>query len=399
MNDNDEIYADNAATTRMSERALRVFEETARGAWGNPSSLHRTGQNAAMVLDSARRAVASALGASPAEILFTSGGSESDNQALLTGAMAGKAAGKTHIISTAVEHHAVLNTLDRLESMGFSVTRLAPEPDGTITPAAVEEAIRPETALVSVMAANNEIGTIEPVAEIGRICRRAGVLFHTDAVQAAGHLPLDTEAMNIDLLSLSGHKFHGPKGTGALYVRRGTEAFSLILGGGQERGHRAGTENVPGIASMAEALKECCENMDRDMAAVTELRDRLIRRLLRIPHTRLNGSAEHRLPGNVNITFEGVQGESLLLLLDERGIAASAGSACSAGSVDPSHVLKAIGLSDSLAASTLRFSLDTGNTAEEADRIADAAEEAVARLRSFSPVWKEMESGARPHEI
>ena len=399
MNRNDRIYADCAATTPMSERALRVYLDTAENAWGNPSSLHRTGQAAAMVLDRARRQVAEALGASPQEILFTSGGSESDNQALWTGAMAGKAAGKMHIVSTAIEHHAVLHTLDRLESMGFSVTRLLPDAEGIISPEKVTEAIRPDTALVSVMMANNEIGSIEPVAEIGAVCRRAGVLFHTDAVQAAGHLPIDVRRQNLDLVSLSGHKFHGPKGVGALAVRQGTEAFSLILGGGQERGHRAGTENVPGIAAMAEALTESCEEMPRDAARVSAMRDELIRRLLAIPHTRLNGSADRRLPGNVNVSFEGVQGESLLLLLDGMGIAASAGSACSAGSLDPSHVLQAIGLSGRLASSAIRFTLDRDNRDTDPGEIAEAAAQAATRLRGMSPLWKDMESGAVPHEI
>lgn len=378
------IYADNAATTKMSETALRVMTECMREYYGNPSSLHTEGQRAAAKLQEAREQTAACIGAQPREIYFTSGGSEADNQAILTAAQIGRAKGKKHLISTAFEHHAVLHSLRRLEKEGFEVTLLDPDPDGFVTADQVRSAIRRDTVMVSVMTANNEIGTIQPIAEIGAVCREAGVLFHTDAVQAAGHIPLDVNAMKIDMLSLSGHKFHGPKGIGALYVRQGIPVSSLIEGGAQERGRRAGTENLPAIAAMAAALEEACGHMKENAAYVTALRDRLIDALTVIPQAKLNGSRNNRLPGNVNIMLPGVESETLLMLLDQNGIAASSGSACASGSLDPSHVLLAIGLTPKDARSSIRLSLCETNTREDAERIAQVMPELVNRLRRMA---------------
>lgn len=378
------IYADNAATTKMSETALRVMTECMREYYGNPSSLHAEGQRAAAKLQEAREQTAACIGAQPREIYFTSGGSEADNQAILTAAQIGRAKGKKHLISTAFEHHAVLHSLRRLEKEGFEITLLNPDCDGFITADQVRQAIRRDTVLVSVMAANNEIGTIQPVAEIGAVCREAGVLFHTDAVQAAGHIPLDVDAMKLDMLSLSGHKFHGPKGIGALYVRQGIPVSSLIEGGAQERGRRAGTENLPAIAAMAAALEEACGHMEENAAYVTALRDRLIDALTAIPQAKLNGSRNNRLPGNVNIMLPGVESETLLMLLDQNGIAASSGSACASGSLDPSHVLLAIGRTPKEARSGIRLSLCEANTQEDEERIAQVMPELVNRLRRMA---------------
>ena len=385
------VYADNAATTAMSPAAkaamLPYFDEI----YGNPSSPHSFGQAAAAALQEARETVARCLGAKADEITFTSGGSEADNQAILSAAAAGEKQGKRHMISTAFEHHAVLHTLQKLERQGWEITLLPVHEDGIVRVEEVRDAIRSDTALVTIMYANNEIGTIQPIAEIGAICREKGVLFHTDAVQAAGHLHIDVAAQNIDLLSLSGHKFHGPKGAGVLYVRKGALRLqNLIEGGGQERGKRAGTENLPAIVGMTVALDEACKHLDQHTAHVTKLRDRLIEGLSNIPYARLNGSAEHRLPGNVNFSFPGVEGEALLLLLDSMGVAASSGSACTSGSLDPSHVLLAIGLSHEVAHGSLRLSLCHTNTEEEIEHILAVVPKVVQRLRDMSPVWKDM---------
>lgn len=388
------IYADNAATTPVSQTARRVYMETMDQAWGNPSSLHTTGQKAAEVLLQARQTVAQCLNAArEREITFTSGGSEADNQALLTGAMLGKKKGKTHIISTSFEHHAVLHGLKRLEKEGFTVTLLDVGRKGLVTPAQVEAAITPETCLVSIMFANNEIGTIQPIAEIGAVCQKHGVLFHTDAVQAVGHVPVDVQDMHIDLLSLSGHKFGAPKGVGALYARTGVWLANLIEGGAQERGKRAGTENVPGIAALAAALQEACSRMPETAARVTALRDRLLNGLCQIPMTLVNGDTEHRLPGNVNVCFQGIEGESLLLLLDARGIEASSGSACTSGSLDPSHVLLALGLPHEVAHGSLRLTLSDENTEADVDYMIEQIPQVVSYLRSISPVWEAIQKG------
>ena len=393
------VYADNAATTAMSETALEAMLPCLREEYANPSSLHTPGQRAAEKLTEAREIFARHLGASPAEITFTSGGSESDNQALRSGAMLGLRKGKKHIISTKFEHHAVLHTLQALEKEGFAVTLLDIPPDGVVTAEQVREAIRPDTALVSVMFANNEIGTIQPIAQIAAVCREAGVLFHTDAVQAAGHLPIDVKELGVDMLSLSAHKFHGPKGVGVLYARRGVALTNVIYGGAQERGRRAGTENLPGIVGAAAAFEEACARMEENAQKMTALRDRLIRGLTAIPHTVLNGDAVRRLPGNVNVCFEGIEGESLLLMLDAKGIAASSGSACTSGSLDPSHVLLALGRPHEVAHGSLRLSLDVDNTPEEIDYILDVLPGIVSYLREMSPVWDELETGRRPHLI
>lgn len=388
------IYVDNAATTRVSETARRVFLETMDTAWGNPSSLHTVGQTAAEVLLKARQDVARCIGAArEREIYFTSGGSEADNQALLTGAMMGRKKGKMHIISTKFEHHAVLHALKRLEKEGFEVTLLDVGRDGMVTARQVEDAIRENTCMVSVMFANNEVGTVQPIAEIGAVCRRHKVLFHTDAVQAAGHLPIDVQAMNIDMLSLSGHKFGGPKGVGALYARVGIWLTNLIEGGAQERGKRAGTENVPGIAAMAAALVESCEKMEESGKKQAFLRDQLLDGLSRLPLTIINGDREHRLPGNVNVCFQGIEGESLLLLLDAKGIEASSGSACTSGSLDPSHVLLALGLPHEVAHGSLRISLSDEITQEDVDYMLTEIPKVVSYLRSISPVWEAIEKG------
>ena len=388
------IYADNAATTPVSPTARRVYMETMDQAWGNPSSLHTTGQKAAEVLLQARQTVAQCLNAArEREITFTSGGSEADNQALLTGAMLGRKKGKTHIISTKFEHHAVLHGLKRLEKEGFTVTLLDVGRKGLVTPEQVEAAITPETCLVSIMFANNEVGTIQPIAEIGAVCQKHGVLFHTDAVQAVGHVPIDVQAMHIDLLSLSGHKFGAPKGVGALYARTGVWLTNLIEGGAQERGKRAGTENVPGIAALAAALQEACSRMPETAARVTALRDRLLNGLCKIPMTLVNGDTEHRLPGNVNVCFQGIEGESLLLLLDAKGIEGSSGSACTSGSLDPSHVLLALGLPHEVAHGSLRLTLSDENTEADVDYMIEQIPQVVSYLRSISPVWEAIQKG------
>lgn len=389
------VYADNAATTRLSETALAAMLPCLREQYGNPSSLHAAGQAASGVLVRARETMARLLGCAPHELVFTSGGSESDNQALLSAAALGAAQGRRHIVSTAFEHHAVLHTLNRLRARGFDVTLLPVHEDGVVTAADIAAALRPDTCLVSVMYANNEIGTIQPADEIGALCRARGVLFHTDAVQAAGHLPIDLAAQPIDLLSLSAHKFHGPKGVGLLYVRRGVQLTPLIDGGAQERGLRAGTENVPGIAAMAAALEDACAHMEENRAKVTALRDKLIAGLSQIPHSALNGDPVNRLPGNVSFCFEGIEGESLLLLLDDAGICASSGSACTSGSLDPSHVLLAIGRPHEVAHGSLRLSLSEWNQPWEIDHILREVPRVVAYLRSMSPVWKDLESGKK----
>ena len=389
------VYADNAATTRMSRTAIEAMLPYMDGICGNPSSLHSEGQRAAEALQGAREKIAACLGCSPREITFTSGGSEADNQAILTAAEIGRRKNKRHILSTAVEHHAVLHTLEKLKRQGFEVELLPVHENGMISARDVEAAIREDTCLVTVMYANNEIGSILPVAEIGEGCQKAGVLFHTDAVQAAGHLVIDVRAQHIDMLSLSAHKFHGPKGIGALYVRQGIPLTTLIEGGAQERGKRAGTENVPAIVGMAAALEEACRNLERNAARMTALRDKLIAGLSRIPHSALNGDPVNRLPGNVNFCFEGIEGESLLLLLDEKGIYASSGSACTSGSLDPSHVLLAIGRPHEIAHGSLRLSLCESNTDEEVDYLLREIPEVVTYLRNMSPLWRDKVSGKR----
>ena len=389
------VYADNAATTQMSRTAIEAMLPYMETIYGNPSSLHSVGQQAAEALQSARERVAKCLNASPREIYFTSGGSEADNQAILSAARLGERKGKKHIISTAFEHHAVLHTLKKLEKEGFAVELLPVGPTGTVTAQQVKDAIREDTCLVTVMYANNEIGSILPVAEIGRVCREAGVLFHTDAVQAAGHIPIDVKAQSIDMLSLSAHKFHGPKGIGLLYARQGVPLTSLIEGGAQERGKRAGTENIPAIMGMAAALEEACAHIDENAEKVSALRDRLIAGLSNIPHSALNGDPVNRLPGNVSFCFEGIEGESLLLLLDAKGICASSGSACASGSLDPSHVLLAIGRPHEVAHGSLRLSLCEWNSDEDVDRILEAVPEVVSYLRGMSPMWKDLISGRK----
>lgn len=389
------IYADNAATTKMSRAAIDAMLNCMEANWGNPSSLYGLGQRAKESLEEARARIAACIGASPREITFTSGGSEADNQAIRSTALQGVRKGKWHIISTAFEHHAVLHTLKKLEHEGFEVELLPVGKLGTVTAQQVAEAIREDTALVTVMYANNEIGSVLPIAEIGSVCRERGVPFHTDAVQAAGHLPIDVKAQNIDLLSLSAHKFHGPKGIGVLYVRQGIPLSSLIEGGAQERGRRAGTENVPAIVGMAVALEESCAHMEENTAKVSALRDRLVGGLSQIPHSALNGDPVNRLPGNVNFCFEGIEGESLLLLLDDRGICASSGSACTSGSLDPSHVLLAIGRPHEVAHSSLRLSLCEENTEADVDAILKAVPEIVGYLRNMSPLWKDKVSGKK----
>ena len=383
-----EIYADYAATTPMSTAAINAMLPYLQSVYGNPSSQHRVGQAAAQALQTARESISRCICAAPREITFTSGGSEADTMAIRSGALWGRTRGKTHLISTAFEHHAVLNTLKQLENEGFSVTLLTPPESGIIFPGQVAEALREDTALVSVMFANNEIGTIQPIAEIGRLCRDRGVLFHTDAVQAAGHLPIDVQAQNIDFLSLSAHKFYGPKGVGLLYTRAGIPLTPVIAGGGQERGKRGGTENVPGIAAMAAALQESCGILEQESRRLSALRDRLIAGLLNVPQTVLNGDPIQRLPGNVNVSFPGIAGESLLLLLDEAGICASSGSACASGSLEPSHVLLAIGRSPQLASASLRLTLGRGTTDEDVDTLLAVIPAAVARLRSRSALWQ-----------
>ncbi|MCD8376653.1 MAG: aminotransferase class V-fold PLP-dependent enzyme [Oscillospiraceae bacterium] len=389
------IYADNAATTKPSAAAIQAMLPYLEDVWGNPSSLYQAGQKAAEGLWDARERVAACIGASPREIYFTSGGSEADNQAILSAARQGARKGKKHIISTAFEHHAVLHTLNRLEKEGFEVELLDVGRVGNVTAQQVERAIRPDTCLVTAMYANNEIGSVLPIADIGAVCRAGKVPFHTDAVQAAGHLPIDVQAQNIDLLSLSGHKFHGPKGVGALYVRRGIPLLNLIEGGAQERGKRGGTENMPAIAGMAAALEESCAHMERNTEKLLAMRRRLVEGLSQIPHSALNGDPVNRLPGNVNFCFEGVEGESLLLLLDDRGICASSGSACTSGSLDPSHVLLAIGRPHEVAHGSLRLTLCGENTMEDVEEILRQVPQVVDYLRNMSPLWKDKLSGKR----
>ena len=390
------VYADNAATTQMSRAAIDAMLPYMETIYGNPSSLHSVGQQAAEALQNARERIAACLNASPREIYFTSGGSEADNQAILSAARLGARKGKKHIISTAFEHHAVLHTLKKLEKEGFEIELLPVGAIGTITAQQVKSALRADTCLVTVMYANNEIGSILPIAEIGEVCREADVLFHTDAVQAAGHVPIDVQAQHIDMLSLSAHKFHGPKGIGVLYARQGVPLTSLIEGGAQERGKRAGTENLPAIMGMAAALEDACAHIDENARKVSALRDRLIAGLSKIPHSALNGDPVNRLPGNVSFCFEGIEGESLLLLLDAKGICASSGSACTSGSLDPSHVLLAIGRPHEVAHGSLRLSLCEWNTDEDVDRILAAVSEVVAYLREMSPMWKDLISGRKP---
>ncbi len=389
------IYADNAATTKMSKTAVAAMLPYMTEIYGNPSSLHSMGQQAKEALEDARGRIARILNCESREVVFTSGGSEADNQAIRSAARMGARKGKRHIISTAFEHHAVLHTLEALEKEGFEVTLLDVHENGLVTAEQVAEAIREDTCLVTVMFANNEIGTVQPIGEIGAVCREKGVLFHTDAVQAAGHLPIDVKAQNIDLLSLSAHKFHGPKGVGVLYVRRGVPLVTLIEGGAQEMRRRAGTENLPSIVGMAAALEESCANMEEEGRYVTALRDRLIDGLSKIPHSALNGDATQRLPGNVSFCFEGIEGESLLLLLDDLGIQASSGSACTSGSLDPSHVLLAIGRVHDVAHGSLRLTLCGENTEEEVDEIIRSVTEVVETLRRMSPVWRDLQQGKR----
>ncbi|MEA5143899.1 MAG: cysteine desulfurase NifS [Oscillibacter sp.] len=390
-----QIYADNAATTKMSRTAIDAMIPYMETYYGNPSSLHSVGQAAAEALQKARESVAADLGADPREITFTSGGSEADNQALVSAAALGAKKGKKHLISSAFEHHAILHTLKKLALQGFEVTLLPVHENGIVTPEEVAAAIRPDTCLVSVMFANNEIGSIQPIAQIGQVCHEKGVLFHTDAVQAAGHLHIDVKEQNIDMLSLSAHKFHGPKGVGVLYARRGIVLSNIIEGGAQERGKRAGTENIPGIVSMAAALHDACTHLAENAAHMTALRDKLIAGLLKVPHSAVNGDLEHRLPGNVNFCFEGIEGESLLLLLDQKGICASSGSACTSGSLDPSHVLLAIGRPHDVAHGSLRLSLCEWNTEAEIDYMLREIPRVVEYLRSMSPVWKDLVAGKK----
>lgn len=391
------IYADNAATTKISDRAAAEMIECMKSAWGNPSSLYELGQDAKMALEDARNRVAAAIGAEAREITFTSGGSEADNQAILSAAKLGEKKGKKHIISTAFEHHAVLHTLDKLKKEGFEIELLDVHSNGIVNAEQVRAAIKPETCLVSVMFANNEIGTIQPIKEIGAVCRENGVLFHTDAVQAVGHIPIDAKDMNIDLLSLSAHKFHGPRGAGVLFARKGIALETLINGGAQERGKRAGTENLPAIRGMAAALEDACADMEKNTARLIPLRDRLIEGLNKIPYSELNGDEKDRLPSNVNFCFEGIEGESLLLLLDDKGICASSGSACTSGSLDPSHVLLAIGRPHEVAHGSLRLTLGEDATETDVDYIIGAVADVVAYLRGMSPFWRDLSEGKRPH--
>ena len=393
------IYADNAATTKISQTAMQAMISAMENSYGNPSSIHQIGMAANDALQTAREQIARCLGCMPKEIFFTSGGTESDNQAIVSAAMLGAKQNKRHIISTAFEHHAVLHTLRRLKEQGFEIQLLDVGAEGNITAAQVEEAIRPDTCLVTVMFANNEIGSILPIAEIGEVCRAHGVLFHTDAVQAAGHIPVNVKKQNIDMLSLSAHKFHGPRGIGALYVKRGIELTSLMEGGGQERGKRPGTENLPAIMGMAAALKEECSLMEENAARVAAMRDRLLQGLLQIPYSILNGPRDNRLPGNVNFCFEGVSGESLLLLLDSKGICASSGSACASGALDPSHVLLALGLAPEIAQGSLRISLDISNTEEEIDYMLEVIPQVVEQLRGMSDDWQKRHCGDKKNRV
>ena len=393
------IYADNAATTRMSKTAIDAMIPYMGEIYGNPSSLHTVGQKANEALTEARERVAKCFGCEPREILFTSGGSEADNQAIVSAARIGEKKGKKHIISTTFEHHAVLHTLAKLEKEGFDVTLLDVHENGIVTPEEVAAAIRPDTCLVTIMYANNEIGSIQPIPEIGKVCREKGVLFHTDAVQAAGHIHIDVNEQNIDMLSLSAHKFHGPKGTGVLYAKKGIPLTNIIEGGAQERGKRGGTENIPGIMACAAALEEACANIDKNAAHLIPLRDKLIAGLEQIPHSILNGDRTHRLPSNVNFCFEAIEGESLLLLLDDKGICASSGSACTSGSLDPSHVLLAIGRVHDVAHGSLRLSLGEDVTEEQIDYMIAAVTDVVTYLRNMSPVWRDLQEGKREYVL
>lgn len=389
------IYLDNAATTKMSDTAIKAMIPYMNEIYGNPSSLHSVGQEANEALQNARERIAKLLGCEPREITFTSGGSEADNQAIISAAELGERKGKKHIVSTAFEHHAVLHTLEKLKKEGFEITLLDVHENGIVTAEQVREAIRDDTCLVSVMYANNEIGTIQPISEIGEVCRERGVIFHTDAVQAVGHLHINVKDQNIDMLSLSAHKFHGPKGVGVLYTRKGIPLTTLIEGGAQERGKRAGTENIPAIMGMAAALEEANAKIDENAVKLTALRDKLIVGLSEIPHSVLNGDYEYRLPSNVSFCFEGIEGESLLLLLDDKGICASSGSACTSGSLDPSHVLLAIGRVHDIAHGSLRLSLSEENTEEEIDYTIKAVKEVVEYLRSISPIWRDLCEGKK----
>ena len=393
------VYADNAATTAVSKTALDAMLPFLTECYGNPSSLYSFAQKVTEKVQEARETVAKCLGANPREIYFTSGGSESDNQAIFSAARVGARKNKKHIISTKFEHHAVLHSLKRLEKEGYEVTLLDVHEDGVVRLEDVQAALREDTCLVTIMFANNEIGTLQPIKEIGALCREKGVPFHTDAVQAVGHVPVNVEEMNIDMLSLSGHKFHAPKGIGVLYVRKNIPLFNLIEGGGQERGKRAGTENVAGMAALAAALKEACDNMEQDAKRISAYRDRLIEELSKIPHSRLNGHREKRVPGTVNMCFEGIEGEALLLLLDRKGVCASSGSACTSGSLDPSHVLLSLGIPHEIAHGSLRLSLSEYTTAEEVEHIIKVVPQVVEYLRNMSPVWDELERGVKPHLI
>ena len=394
-----QIYLDNAATTKMSEHAIQAMLPYMNEIFGNPSSLHSAGQQANEALTDARTRIARLLNAEPSEITFTSGGSEADNQALVSAARLGEKHGKRHIISSAFEHHAVLHTLDKLQKEGFEVTLLDVQEDGLIRLEQVAEAIRPDTCLVSIMYANNEIGTIQPIAEIGTLCHERGILFHTDAVQAVGHLNIDVKVQQIDMLSLSAHKFHGPKGAGVLYSRKNIPLTTLIEGGAQERHKRAGTENIPAIMGMAAAMEDACAHLAENASKIGALRDRLIQGLSEIPHAVLNGDAEKRLPGNVHFCFEGIEGESLLLFLNDKGICASSGSACTSGSLDPSHVLLAIGRPHEIAHGSLRLSLSEETTEADIDTTIQAVKDVVSRLRSMSPVWRDLQEGKRNYLI
>ena len=393
------VYADNAATTRVSDTAFNAMLPYFKELYGNPSSLYTLGQKSQEACFSARETVAACLNCDIKEITFTSGGSEADNQAIISAAYLGAKSGKKHIISSAFEHHAVLHTLEKLKKEGFEVTLLPVHSDGFVRVDELKDAIREDTALVTIMFANNEIGTIQPIAEIGKICRERGVIFHTDAVQAAGHIKIDVKAQNIDMLSIASHKFHGPKGAGALYVRKGIPLLNLIEGGAQERGKRAGTENVPAIVGMAAALKESCDNLDKNFDYVKALRDMIARELSKIPHSKINGDLKRGLAGTLNMCFEGIEGESLLLLLDDKGISASSGSACTSGSLDPSHVLLALGLPHEVAHGSLRISLSEYNTKEEAEHIIREVPKVVEYLRSMSPIWKDLQEGKKNYVI
>lgn len=393
------VYADNAATTSVSKTAVDAMLPYLTTQYGNPSSLYSFAQEAKEALEQARETVAGIIGAQPREIYFTSGGSEADNQAIVSMAKFGAIKGKKHLISTKFEHHAVLHTLSKLEKEGFEVTLLDVHEDGVVRLEDLEKAVREDTALVTIMFANNEIGTVQPIKEIGEFCRARKIPFHTDAVQAAGHMHINVEEMNIDLMSMSGHKFHAPKGVGVLYAKRGLPLFNIIEGGAQERGKRAGTENIPGIVALAAALKESVDNMEENTAKIIPMRDKLFTELSKIPHSKINGSLEHHVPGTVNMCFEGIEGESLLLLLDAKGVCASSGSACTSGSLDPSHVLLSLGLPHEVAHGSLRLSIGEYNTMEEIDHIIKVVPEVVSYLRSISPMWEDLETGKKPHLI